>query len=221
MNRVVMLELQPRRSCLGSDPGAGSSNSGPEPGWTTEGTVDPEQEKGNEAALQSGTGSPRWDVEPEPSWKGLIRGAAEYDPAPMDPESETQIPVRLLIVDDSHIFLGTLRRILERLPGILVIGTITSAREALELVDQLHPDLVLMDIGMPGMDGLDATRQLCAHPRRPRIIIMSLDDLPEVREATREAGADALVNKSDLVNQLQPLIRSLIMRSGPDESQPS
>jgi CheY-like chemotaxis protein len=221
MKRVVMLEFQPRRSCLASGPGAGSLNSDPEPCRLAEGRLDPEQGKGNEAALQSGTGSPRWVVEPEPSWEGLIPGAAKGDPAPMDAESETQIPVRLLIVDDSHIFLGTLRRILQTLPGILVVGTTTSAREALELLDELHPDLVLIDIGMPGLDGLEATRQLCTRPRRPRIIFMSLDDLPEIPEAARAAGADAFLSKSDMVNQLQPLIRSLFKRSGPNESQPA
>jgi CheY-like chemotaxis protein len=203
------MESSLSRSFFASDPVAGSSSS------------DPEEGKGNEAAPQSGTGSPLWDVEPEPRWQGLITGAGKGTHAPLDSESETPIPVRLLIVDDSHIFLGTLRRILETLPGIHVIRATTSAREALDLVDQLHPDLVLMDIGMPGMDGLEATRQLCTRPRRPRIIIMSLDDLPETREAIRAAGADALLSKSDLVNQLQPLIRSLNKLSRPDESQPS
>jgi DNA-binding NarL/FixJ family response regulator len=88
------------------------------------------------------------------------------------------------------------------------------------LVDQLNPDLVLMDIGIPGMHGLEATRQLCTRPRSPRIIIMSLHELPEFREATRAAGADGFVNKSDLVNQLHPLIRFLTSLSNPDESQP-
>lgn len=147
-----------------------------------------------------------------------------------DAEAETFIPLRLLLVDDSRLFLDTLQHFLDTLPSVVVVGLANSGREALELVDRLKPDIVLTDLNMPEMDGLELARRLAARPERPTIIIMSLGDLPIHRRATREAGADAFVTKPDLVNQLEPLMRHLLhhFRSGgsppsrrpPNESRP-
>ena len=75
-----------------------------------------------------------------------------------------RIPLRTLIVNDSRVFLGTLRRLLETMSEIDVVGTAFSGREALELVARVHPDMVLMDMAMPEMDGLQACRLLAASP---------------------------------------------------------
>ena len=131
------------------------------------------------------------------------------------------IPLRLLIVDDSLVFLGAVRRLLETLPGIEVAGFATSGRDALELVDRVHPDAVLTDLAMPKMDGLQMARLLAMRPKKPTIVIMSVHDLPGYREAARAAGADAFITKSDLINQIQPLLRRLLNQPQPAGPQPS
>jgi CheY-like chemotaxis protein len=154
--------------------------------------------------------------EPAGPMHGRLPEIARNEPDTGDAEAETFIPLRLLLVDDSQLFLGTLQRLLDTLPSVVVVGLATSGREALELVDRLRPDIVLTDLAMPEMDGLELARRLAARPERPMIIMMSIGDLPTDRQATREAGADAFVTKPDLVNQLEPLMRHLLnhYRSG-------
>jgi DNA-binding NarL/FixJ family response regulator len=129
--------------------------------------------------------------------------------------------LRVLIVDDSRVFLRSLHRLLASLPGTEVVGEATSARDAMGMVDHLSPDLVLLDVTMPDMDGLEATRQLRTRRARPRIVVMSIHDLPEYRDAAQTAGADAFVSKLDLGDHLQWLIRHLISQSGDDRFRPS
>jgi CheY-like chemotaxis protein len=150
-------------------------------------------------------------------FSGTVAGA----PGPAAPEAEAPAPLRLVIVDDSQVFLETLRRILETLPGIEVVGLATDGRGALELVAKLHPDVVLMDLTMPEMDGLQASRRLATRPGKPIIVMMSIHDLPNYRKASLTAGADAFISKSDLLHQFEPMIRDLLNPSRPEGPWPS
>ena len=80
---------------------------------------------------------------------------------------------------------------------------------ALEKVPLLKPDLVLMDLSMPEMNGLDATRAIKAHADGPRVIILTLHDNPEYRAAAADVRADGFVTKTELDLQLLPLIHEL------------
>jgi DNA-binding NarL/FixJ family response regulator len=80
--------------------------------------------------------------------------------------------VRVLIADDSNEFRAGLRGLLDAQPGIEVVGEATNGREVLALADRLAPDVVLMDLQMPGMNGIDATRTLVA--ARPHIGVLML-----------------------------------------------
>lgn len=84
-----------------------------------------------------------------------------------------------------------------------------SGPKALEQVGPLHPHLVLMDLAMEGMNGLEATRRLKAQENPPRVIILTLHDNPEYRAAAEQAHADGFVAKSDLGEKLLPLIHHL------------
>src|SRR5204862_6293469 len=101
-----------------------------------------------------------------------------------------QAPVRVLLVDDQALVRRGFRLILEAAPDIVVVGEAADGRAALEEVGRLDPDVVLMDIRMPNLDGLAATRRLAGHGRsRPRVLILTTYDLDEyVYEALR-AGA--------------------------------
>src|SRR5438105_3576362 len=79
----------------------------------------------------------------------------------------------------------------------------------LEQVAMLNPDLVLMDLAMPGMNGLETTRQIKARPAAPRVVIMTLYDVAEYRAAARDATADGFIAKSSIRSQLLPLLASL------------
>jgi DNA-binding NarL/FixJ family response regulator len=97
----------------------------------------------------------------------------------------------VLVVDDQAPFRLAAKAVLRRLAGFELAGEASSGHEAIELVDQLHPELVLMDINMPQMNGIEATRQiLAAHPGTVVILCSTYDvrDLPADASASGAAG---------------------------------
>jgi len=119
--------------------------------------------------------------------------------------------VRILLVDDNATFLATIRKCLSFLPEVLIVDEAHNGHEALSKAMQLQPDLVLMDIVMPEMSGLEAARvmQQWAHP--PRIVFLSMHDNESYHAAVPELGVLAFVNKADFVAELMPLISTLKM----------
>ncbi len=211
-----MMESRSTYPLLELDPKSGASGTVPESVAFMAGPDGSDAGDDGEPASMSGVESAHRPID-EPNGRGHGGPAGtSVEPEPIDPQPETGIPLRLVIVDDSHIFLGTLRRILETLPGIDVIGMANSGREAIKLDDRMRPDVVLMDLTMPEMDGLEASRLLATRPSRPMIVIMSIHDLPGYRKASLVSGADAFVTKSDLINQFQPLMRELSIRPRPE-----
>lgn len=120
--------------------------------------------------------------------------------------------ISILLVDDSVEFLESVTRFLSADPHIAIAGCAFSGQEALERVEDLAPDLVLMDLAMPGIGGLEATRRIKAQEAAPYVIIVTLYDDPEYRAAAQRAGADGLVAKSELGTQLRPLIQRLLIK---------
>ena len=118
-------------------------------------------------------------------------------------------PIRILLVDDSPEFLESAAGYLANQPDLRVVGRALSGPAALEQAAVLRPDLVLMDIALPGMNGLEAARQIKAWPAPPRIIILTLHDNPEYRSAAAAVRADGFVAKSDFGVQLLPVVRAL------------
>ena len=118
-------------------------------------------------------------------------------------------PLRVLLVDDNHDFLESAVHFLSAYPCLQIVGWTFSGRDARALVARLQPDLVLMDLSMPGMNGLEATSQIKAEPCTPRVVILTLHDNPEYRLAAEAAGADGFIAKSEFGTQLLPLIHTL------------
>lgn len=121
--------------------------------------------------------------------------------------------IRVLLVDDKTEFLDSAKRFLAQEPGIQVTGCASSARFALEQIRLLQPDLVLMDLAMPGMNGLTAARLIKAIPNAPKVVIVTLYDSPEYQIASRVAQADGFVTKSEFGTQLPLLIHTLFKTS--------
>jgi len=126
--------------------------------------------------------------------------------------------VRVIVVDDNLTLLRSVGRLMASMPGVELVGEASSGRAALEMVARLRPDLVLMDLVMPGIDGRELTRLLLVQPEAPLVIMMTLHDLPEYRDVARAAGAHGFLNKSDLGMQLQPMIRRLLRDRFGDQS---
>ncbi|GAB4367837.1 MAG: hypothetical protein Kow0062_00510 [Acidobacteriota bacterium] len=118
-------------------------------------------------------------------------------------------PIRVLVVDDSPAFLEAARALVEHEPGLDLAGTAADGREALAACVRLRPDLVLIDAFMPGLDGFEATRELRRAGATVRIVVISLNDDPALRAASRAAGADAFVPKGELADRLGTLACSL------------
>jgi two-component system, NarL family, invasion response regulator UvrY len=107
-------------------------------------------------------------------------------------------PVRVLTVDDQPLFRDAARAVISATPGFEPLAEVGSGEDALALLDTLQPDLVLLDISLPGLDGLETSRRLRAMPRAPLVVLISADDDPVLRESAREYGAAGFVSKSEL-----------------------
>jgi DNA-binding NarL/FixJ family response regulator len=132
----------------------------------------------------------------------------------MAPEiQEAGAPLRILLVDDSWEFLGSVEHFLAAEPRLKIVGYASSGQEALEQVNLLHPDLVLMDLAMPQMNGLVAARRIKAQSNAPRVVILTVHNQPEYQKAAEAAGADGFISKSDFGVQVLPLIEHLFAQA--------
>lgn len=119
--------------------------------------------------------------------------------------------VRVLLVDDNERFLKSIERYLASLPEMNIVsaGKATSGVEAIRLSGELKPDLIIMDLAMPSMNGLKVTRLIKEAADAPRVIILTIHESDEYRRAAREAGADGFVTKAEFGEKLLPLVQSL------------
>jgi DNA-binding NarL/FixJ family response regulator len=106
------------------------------------------------------------------------------------------VSTRILIVDDHEIVRSGLRRLVERQSGWEVCGEAVNGKEAIDKALALNPDLVLMDISMPVMNGIEATRQIRRLSPVTKIVIVSLHDDESITAEAKNAGADAYVVKA-------------------------
>ena len=120
------------------------------------------------------------------------------------------MPLKILLVDDNLTFLTSIKNVLAMFSTAQVVGDAHSGAQALEMAQQLHPDLVLLDIVMPGMTGLDAARIMNTWDKPPKLIFLSLHDNVFYRAAARELGAVGLVGKANFVIELMPVIAGLL-----------
>jgi DNA-binding NarL/FixJ family response regulator len=108
-------------------------------------------------------------------------------------------PIRVLIVDDHAVLRQSLRYLLEAQPGIEVVGEASNGREAVELAEKAQPDVVLMDTIMPGLNGIEATRQI--RRRLPKVKVLMLTGYQEdeqVAGALKAGASGYVIKKSDL-----------------------
>ena len=107
-------------------------------------------------------------------------------------------PVRVLIVDDQPPFREAARMVVEITGGYEVAGEAETGEQSLEMVAELSPDLVLMDINLPGIDGIEATRRIAASHPDTTVLVLSTYEAEEYEPRALAAGAAGFIGKSDL-----------------------
>lgn len=117
--------------------------------------------------------------------------------------------LKILLVDDHGGFIAAVMRHLRRHAWLTVAGTAGNGIEAIAQCEVLRPDVVLMDLAMPEMGGLQATRLIKAQDHAPYVVIASHFDDAEHRAHAIRAGADAFVSKLSYINDVMPLLEAL------------
>lgn len=120
------------------------------------------------------------------------------------------MPVRILIADDHEIFRRGLRSLLESHAEWEVCGEATDGQDAVERVRQLNPDVVVLDITMPRLNGLEAAQVIRTEAPESKMVILSQHEPSLMRQAALSAGANAYVTKSEVSRELMMAIETMI-----------
>ena len=118
--------------------------------------------------------------------------------------------VRVLLVDDHNVVRAGLRALLESMGRVDVVGEASSGAEAVDKARMLEPDIVIMDLAMPGMDGVEATRRITGLGIDTKVLVLTIHDEDEFLIPALDAGAEGFLNKSvadtDLLGALEALV---------------
>jgi DNA-binding NarL/FixJ family response regulator len=118
---------------------------------------------------------------------------------------------RVLIVDDHTLLRAGLRSLLAQDPTIEIVGEAADGRDAVRAVGQLSPNLVLMDLTMPGMNGIEAVTEIKRRYPEVRVLVMTLHTSEDFIHASLRAGADGYILKDATHDELRVAIRSVLM----------
>jgi len=120
------------------------------------------------------------------------------------------VPTRVLLADDHAIIRQGLCALLEKQPDIEVVGGVENGRKALELAKELSPDIVIMDITMPNLNGIDATRKITSELSGTKIIALSVHSSRRFVAEMLQAGASGYILKECLFDELVEAIRTVL-----------
>ena len=118
-------------------------------------------------------------------------------------------PIRVLVADDHALFRAGVRKLLQSFEGVEVVGEAGDGQEALELSGARRPDVLLMDIGMPGLNGVEAAARLTREGPRPRVIILSMHTGEEHVLRAIRAGAAGYLLKDAKPPELEAAVRAV------------
>lgn len=118
-------------------------------------------------------------------------------------------PISVLLVDDHPLLRKCLEKELEDDPDLVVVGTAENGAEAVKLVQELAPHVVVMDLAMPVMDGIQATKLILRHTPHPAILMLSVNDEERCIREAFEAGADRFLLKSAADFDLAGAVKAL------------
>jgi two-component system chemotaxis response regulator CheB len=118
--------------------------------------------------------------------------------------------LRILVVDDSPAFLRTICAFFENDPRVQIVGTAVNGHQALVRVAELQPNLVLMDLQMPGMNGLEATRAIGRRFPAIRVVMLTAHDMPGLRQVCKDSGAYEFAAKDRLSVELPAILAQVL-----------
>lgn len=119
---------------------------------------------------------------------------------------------KILIADDNQSFRKRLKSILTDYPDFRIAGEAEDGFQVLKESRRLKPDLILMDVSMPGLNGLDTLKKLRKNMPHIKIIMLSVYDMDAYRKAAQENGADRYLIKKDMIDHLMPAIKSVLKK---------
>ena len=117
--------------------------------------------------------------------------------------------IRVLLADDDELYLESLRELIDSQPELAVVATATDGLAAIELVDELMPDAVVIDLHMPLLDGVTAVARMRRDHPHLCLIALTGDDDPKLHDAVTDAGADGVLLKGELVETLVDRLASV------------
>lgn len=117
---------------------------------------------------------------------------------------------RIVLADDHEVVRQGVRRFLETQPSLEICAEAANGQEAVEKTLSLKPDIVILDLSMPVMNGVEAARQIRQLVPSAKIIVFSMHDFAQLAETVKQAGADAYVSKSSRVDKLYEAIREVL-----------
>jgi DNA-binding NarL/FixJ family response regulator len=123
--------------------------------------------------------------------------------------SAVQSSIKVLLVDDSQVFLDLEERWLSTERRVQVVGRASSGQEALDLIGRLKPDAVVMDVTMQNMTGLEAAAKMKATKTSPRIVLLTVEISGAFKMAAKELNVDAYLTKAQLSTDLLPVLLGL------------
>lgn len=132
---------------------------------------------------------------------------------PDSPGNRTK-KVKVMLVDDHKMMREGLREIVNEQPDLVVVAEASNGEEALKVAEKVSPDIIVMDVNMPVMDGIEATRKLSEKMPDVRVIGLSFHDHPKVKDSMRDSGATAYLNKNEAFETLCATIRSEVRQPG-------
>ncbi len=121
-----------------------------------------------------------------------------------------EIPLNVCIADDSKLMRERLTAMLADLPGMHIVGCARDGLEAIDVIRQHRPDLVILDIRMPGQNGIDVLKQIKAGESAPLVIMFTNYPYPQYRAKCMQAGADFFFDKAQDVDELLAVLTMLI-----------
>jgi two-component system, NarL family, response regulator LiaR len=118
--------------------------------------------------------------------------------------------IHVILADDHHILREGLRALLKHDPEIKVVAEVSTGHEAVKMTTKLEPDVIIMDIGMPDLNGIDATRKIVSSPCKTKVLCLSMHGESAMVHAMMEAGASGYLLKTTVGKELIEAVRVVV-----------
>jgi DNA-binding NarL/FixJ family response regulator len=119
------------------------------------------------------------------------------------PPSQTLTPIRVVLADDHTLVRAGIRALLEKIPGVVVLAEASDGGQALELIRNLRPDVVLLDVSMPNMNGLQVLKETTVNFPDVRVILLTVHETEEYAQYALRCGAAGFLSKSAASEELE------------------